>query len=167
MTNRNVFFILRVLELRFRLSFMTNLTSETETKSPEWWEPRIAPGRETLGARDQIFSFSESPEPEPWMGPEPRPDTELQREGGRVTLGTGSLLVWRWPGAEGNMCSIIGITVTLAQLFTGEDNLEMLSKMLYWAVNRQFSPCLRSQVRKHQTHGRTVTLNPLLISWHF
>ena len=29
-----------VLDLHFRLSFMTNLTSETETKSPEWWESR-------------------------------------------------------------------------------------------------------------------------------
>lgn len=40
-----------IKDLHFRLSFMTHLTSETETKSPEWWEPRIAPGRETLGAR--------------------------------------------------------------------------------------------------------------------
>ena len=60
---------------------------------------RVSPRPETPGARDQIFS--ESPEPEPWMGPEPRPDPSYRDWGG----GSHSLLVWRWPGADTGTCA--------------------------------------------------------------
>ena len=49
---------------------------------------------------------------------------ELPRLRRRVTLTPGLTLA---RSRHGNMCSILGITVTLAQLFTGENRQKMLS----------------------------------------
>ena len=97
-TYRNVF--------SFRVSIRRTFLFEFYDKFDKWdWDKvpgvmRVSPRPETPGARDQIFS--ESPEPEPWMGPEPRPDPSYRDWGGG---GSHSLLVWRWPGADTGTCA--------------------------------------------------------------